>query len=125
MPYITHLVCFGVSLHINKDIGSRMCVLAAASCHAASRLFGESESVISLDPAPRGPPAPPPGISLEPQRLNGQVIDARTCARTHTVTLLAFQSPLPRWGPCRHIKATFPCISGETCRRCLTSLYAQ
>lgn len=88
-----------------------MCVLAAASCHAASRLFGESKSVISPDPALRGRRAPP-AISPEPQRLSGQVIDARahTPPHTHTRTtsLLAFQSPLPRWPPHCRIKATFP-----------------
>ena len=62
-----------------------MCVLAAASCHAASRLFGESESVISPDPALLGRLAPP-AISPEPYRLNGQVIDAHTHTRTHTHT---------------------------------------
>lgn len=79
-----------------------MCVLAAASCHAASRLFGESESVISPDPALRGRLAPP-AFSLEPQRLSGQVIDtctrARTQTHTHTTSLLAFQTPIPRWAP--------------------------
>lgn len=98
-------------------MGSEMCVLAAASCHAASRLFGESESVISLDPALQGHPAPP-AISLEPQRLNGQVIDTRMHTHTDTqrererASLLA-----PTEG---HISLVI-----KTCRGCLTSTQEQ
>ncbi len=61
-------------------------VLAAASCHAGSRLFGKSECVISPDPALQGTLAPP-AISPEPQRLNGQVIDVPTHTRAHTHNL--------------------------------------
>lgn len=104
-----------------------MCVLAAASCHAASRLFGESESVISPDPALRGRRAPP-AISPEPQRLNGQVIDARAHTPTHThahnlPACLSISSPA--MGPHCRIKATFPWSLPASHRESLTSLYSR
>lgn len=98
-----------------------MCLLAVASCHAASLLFGESESVISPDPAPQGCLAPT-AISPEPHRLNGQVID--THRRTHPLSAyLSISLPLDR--PHSHIKATFPWSLLVSQRESLTSLYAQ
>lgn len=75
-----------------------VCVSAAASCHAASRLFGESESVISPDPTLRGRLAPPHHLPWTPTvKRTGHWY---THALTHANSPLAFQSHLrPRWAP--------------------------